>query len=216
MPFIVARRKKGMRFFIVGIRNDLGAAYEWPPRRFGEGDCRTVRNAIADIQDIAPATKVTGECVALEPQPNAAGLEKELRGDKLYNHIATASRDAAIARFKALKAGENFHDLDPALKATYSKPERTQNTIYMRLKYDEPSPTVVNARKSMWIHPELDRALSIRETARLQTFPDSFVFEGTKDSQYQQIANAVPPFLAKAIAESVIAALDNADGNENE
>jgi DNA (cytosine-5)-methyltransferase 1 len=78
----------------------------------------------------------------------------------------------------------------------------------MRLKYDEPSGTVVNVRKSMWIHPVLDRAISIREAARLQTFPDSFVFEGTKDSQYQQIGNAVPPYLARAIAKSVIAVLD--------
>ena len=61
---------------------------------------------------------------------------------------------------------------------------------------------------SMWIHPELDRAISIREAARLQTFPDSFIFEGTKDSQYQQVGNAVPPFLAKAVAESIISILD--------
>ncbi len=78
----------------------------------------------------------------------------------------------------------------------------------MRLKYDEASGTVVNVRKSMWIHPVLDRAISIREAARLQTFPDSFVFEGTKDSQYQQVGNAVPPFLAKAIAESLFSLLD--------
>ena len=86
--------------------------------------------------------------------------------------------------------------------------QNEQNTIYMRLKYDEPSGTVVNVRKSMWIHPELDRAISIREAARLQTFPDSFIFEGTKDSQYQQVGNAVPPFLAKAVAESIISILD--------
>ena len=71
---------------------------------------------------------------------------------------------------------------------------------------------MVNVRKSMWVHPELDRAISIREAARLQTFPDSFVFEGTKDSQYQQIGNAVPPFLANAIANSIVAALD--EGND--
>ena len=56
----------------------------------------------------------------------------------------------------------------------------------------------------MWIHPTIDRALSIREAARLQTFPDSFVFEGTKDMQYQQVGNAVPPILANAIARKVL------------
>ena len=104
---------------------------------------------------------------------------------------------------------------DSNLKSTYSDAERTQNTIYMRLKYDEPCGTVVNVRKSMWIHPELDRAISIREAARLQTFPDSFIFEGTKDNQYQQIGNAVPPFLAKEIAKSIIISLDKANIEEN-
>lgn len=116
-----------------------------------------------------------------------------------------------MSRFRALKEGQNFHDLDSKLKTTYSNAERTQNTIYMRLKYNEPCGTVVNVRKSMWIHPELDRAISIREAARLQTFPDSFVFEGAKDSQYQQIGNAVPPFLARAIAKSVVTILDHVD-----
>lgn len=55
----------------------------------------------------------------------------------------------------------------------------------------------------MWIHPELDRAISVREAARLQTFPDSFVFCGSKDKQYQQVGNAVPPIMAKAIAKKL-------------
>lgn len=62
----------------------------------------------------------------------------------------------------------------------------------------------------MWIHPTLDRAISIREAARLQTFPDSFVFCGSKDKQYQQVGNAVPPILAKAIAEKLASILEKA------
>lgn len=192
------------RFIIVGLKKELTAQYIAPEIRFTEGNYRTVRDAIADIQDVAPVTEVTGDYIKLEAHLNATGLEKELRGRALYNHITTATRATAMERFKALKEGENFHNLNPELKTTYSDAERTQNTIYMRLKYNEPSGTVVNVRKSMWIHPELDRAISIREAARLQTFPDSFIFEGTKDSQYQQVGNAVPPFLAKAIADSVI------------
>ena len=198
------------RFIIVGLKKDLNTKYTVPEIKFTEGNYRTVHDAIADLQDVIPTTEVTGDYIELEAHPDATGLEKELRGRALYNHIITATKETAMARFKALKAGENFHDLDPTLKTTYSNAERTQNTIYMRLKYDEPSGTVVNVRKSMWIHPKLDRAISIREAARLQTFPDSFIFEGTKDSQYQQVGNAVPPYLAKAIAESVIAILDNA------
>lgn len=196
------------RFIMVGLKKDLNIEYTYPEATFTEGSYRTVRDAISDIQDIEPGKEVTDSYFTLPPHPEAQGLEKELRGRCLHNHITTATRETALSRFKALKAGENFHDHSPELKTTYSNAERTQNTIYMRLKYDEPSGTVVNVRKSMWIHPELDRAISIREAARLQTFPDSFIFEGTKDSQYQQVGNAVPPFLAKAVAESIISILD--------
>ena len=120
------------------------------------------------------------------------------------NHITTKTTEEALKRFKAIPQGKNFHSLSVELKSTYSKPERTQNTIYLRLDETKPSGTVVNVRKSMWIHPRLHRAITVREAARLQSFPDSFEFAGTKDSQYQQVGNAVPPLLAKAIAEKVL------------
>lgn len=62
----------------------------------------------------------------------------------------------------------------------------------------------------MWVHPTKDRAVSIREAARLQTFPDSFVFCGTKDKQYQQVGNAVPPIMANAIANKLASQLNKA------
>ncbi len=109
----------------------------------------------------------------------------------------------------------DFHSLPEEQKInTYTDAKRTQNTIYLKLNYDEPSGTVVNVRKSMWIHPVKDRAISIREAARLQTFPDSFVFCGTKDKQYQQVGNAVPPIMAKAIAETLYQVLSDEKKDE--
>ena len=129
----------------------------------------------------------------------------------LHNHIITKTTNTAMERFRALKQGQNFHSLLDEMKMnTYTDVTRTQNTIYLRLKYDEPSGTVVNVRKSMWVHPTQDRAISIREAARLQTFPDSFVFCGTKDKQYQQVGNAVPPIMAKAIAKKLASQLNKA------
>ena len=200
--------QKRERFIIVGTSNHCALSFEKPSALFNEKNQRTVRDAIIDIRDIEPSQSINSGYKELLPYPQASELAKELRGKLLYNHIVTSSRAYTLERFKALSEGQNFHDLDPELKSTYSDSGRTQNTIYMRLKYDEPCGTVVNVRKSMWIHPELNRAISIREAARLQTFPDSFIFEGTKDSQYQQIGNAVPPFLAKAIANNVISVLD--------
>ena len=122
-----------------------------------------------------------------------------------------------MQRFKVLKQGQNFHALSEELKKnTYTDTTRTQNTIYLRLNYDEPSGTVVNVRKSMWIHPTQDRAVSIREAARLQSFPDSFIFIGTKDKQYQQVGNAVPPFMANAIAEKLAEQLKNVLSKEDD
>ena len=127
------------------------------------------------------------------------------KGSKsVKNHITTKTTDKSMERFKKIKQGKNFHSLELEDKDTYSKPERTQNTIYLRLDPNKPSGTVVNVRKSMWIHPTLNRAITVREAARLQSFPDSFEFIGTKDSQYQQVGNAVPPLLAKGIATILI------------
>ena len=172
---------------------------------------RTVRDAIEDLEVIKTTTEVGDDPVAYKPKPinNISPLASLRNSELIYNHVVTATRETAMNRYKSLRPGENFHDLDDSLKSTYTDADRTQNTIYLRLKYDEPCGTVVNVRKSMWIHPKLNRALSIREAARLQTFPDDFVFTGPKDSQYQQVGNAVPPMLANAIAKHVLSLLDD-------
>lgn len=120
--------------------------------------------------------------------------------------------DAKFMFEKALTIVQSEKEIS---KYLWADAARTQNTIYLRLNYDEPSGTVVNVRKSMWIHPTQDRAISVREAARLQTFPDSFVFCGSKDKQYQQVGNAVPPIMAKSIAEKLAQILEkNLAGRE--
>jgi len=199
--------QKRMRFIIIGAKNRGGKDFELPKGTFQSKAYRTVRDAIGDLEEIEPVYEVANSPLRI-PSVNLApkSLAHALRNtNKLYNHIITRSRETALKRFAALAEGQNFHDLAPEMKEdTYTDVSRTQNTIYQRLKYDEPSGTVLNVRKSMWIHPNINRALSVREAARLQTFPDSFVFEGTKDSQYQQVGNAVPPILANAIAKKVL------------
>lgn len=205
--------QKRMRFVVIGIRNDISSNIDLPKGTFNEDEFYTVRDAIEDIEDVPAVYDLKEDQigVALFPKKKLSILAHQLRDSKvLKNHIVTKSTDVALERFRALKQGENFHSLRNELKEnTYSDASRTQNTIYLRLKYDEPSGTVVNVRKSMWIHPVLDRAISVREAARLQTFPDSFVFCGSKDKQYQQVGNAVPPIMAKAIATKLAETLDD-------
>lgn len=166
------------------------------------------------LENIDTVTDVKSDTGTAVPEINAISeLGRKLRdADTLYNHIVTNTGKTAMERFQALKQGQNFHSLDEKLKSnTYTDVSRTQNTIYLRLDYNQPSGTVVNVRKSMWVHPVLDRAVSVREAARLQTFPDSFVFCGTKDKQYQQVGNAVPPIMAKAIAKKLAQQLKKAE-----
>ena len=201
------------RFILVGSRLIGDVKFKIPDAKYGNGKLPyfTVKDAISDIADVDVVYKVDDPPIKLKKKKYVSKLALQLRDSEfLYNHISTKSTDIAIERFKQLKQGENFHALKAEYKDnTYTNSERTQNTIYQRLDYSKPSGTVVNVRKSMWIHPIINRAISIREAARLQTFPDSFVFYGTKDSQYQQIGNAVPPFLAKAVAESLADFLDS-------
>jgi len=202
--------QKRMRFVVMGIKKHITKKITLPKGHVKEDEYIVVKDAISDIADILPSFDASEDAgVILEPRTNISGLAKILRNSNiLYNHIIPRTKEAPLARFSALKPGENFHDLDAQLKEnTYTDSSRTQNTIYVRLNYNEPSGTVVNVRKSMWIHPVHNRAISIREAARLQTFPDSFTFVGYKDEQYQQVGNAVPPILAKAIAETLSNAL---------
>lgn len=198
--------QKRRRFVVMGIKKSINDEVKLPENN--DPVVNTVKDAIYDIEDCATTTSATNDTgVNLQkiPKKELSELARKLRNcDKLYNNIITDTREIAMERFKLIKQGQNFHSLDNLHKEnTYTNTARTQNTIYLRLDYGKVSGTVVNVRKSMWIHPTKDRALSVREAARLQTFPDSFIFCGSKDSQYQQVGNAVPPMLAEAIANQL-------------
>lgn len=213
--------QKRMRFVVIGIKRSISPKIALPKGRFDEDEYRTVRDAIEDLEDVQPVFDLQDDKngIPLQHKENLGELACMLRNSEIIkNHIVTRTTAVAMERFKALKQGQNFHSLDDSMKEnTYTDVARTQNTIYQRLNYDEPSGTVVNVRKSMWIHPTLDRAISVREAARLQTFPDRFVFCGSKDKQYQQVGNAVPPIMAKSIAKKLAKILkDNLPAPEGE
>jgi len=93
--------------------------------------------------------------------------------------------------------------IPPELMGNYEDFSRCHTGIYHRLEWDRPSKVIGNFRKNMLIHPEQHRGLSVREAARLQSFPDDYEFVGSIGFQQQQVADAVPPILAQAVADCI-------------
>ena len=124
-------------------------------------------------------------------------------GTALCNHDVQRHSEAVLKRISFVPPGGNWKDIP---KEYYNVGGEHSNN-YRRLDPGRPAVTIKHAQKSMIIHPYYNRVITASEAARLQSFPDSFILSGTKYEQHQQLANAVPPLMAKAIAESVRKAL---------
>ncbi len=128
--------------------------------------------------------------------------------NRVKNHCATVSNDLVVRRFRHVPQGGNWLDIPEHLMKVEGKYRNLNNMhsiIYRRLNPKKPSVTVTNFRKAMLIHPEQNRLLSVREAARIQTFPDDYEFEGSMGSTQQQVSDAVPVKLAEVVANTVLA-----------
>ena len=133
----------------------------------------------------------------LEPNCN---FQKLMAGRKdICNHVRRKSNDLVTKRMSYIPQGGNWQDIPKELGTGGG----TYSNAYRRLDLSKPSITIKHAAKAMIIHPTENRILTVRECARLQSFDDNFVLTGNGSDQHQQLANAVPPLLGKAIAEEV-------------
>ena len=150
------------RYVVFGVRKDILGEQELKmPSKPEELQTISVNNAIIDLINCQTAENVSTDAIPYADAEQLSQYAQKMREDSkaLYNHVITRSGKDAKERFAQLKEGQNFHDLDEKLKSNYADPKRTQNSIYLRLKGNEPSGTVINVRKSMWIHPRLDLSL---------------------------------------------------------
>ncbi|MDO8469165.1 MAG: DNA cytosine methyltransferase [Candidatus Peribacter sp.] len=137
---------------------------------------------------------------------------REGAGDTLWNHETAGLTEVNLERFAYVKPGGSWRDIPhELLPAGLKRARRSDHTRrYGRLDPNGLSGTVLTKCDPHWgtfVHYNQDRIISIREAARIQSFPDRFKFLGNLTSQYKQVGNAVPPLLAKAIAIEVYAAI---------
>lgn len=187
------------RLFVVGSRK--GRTITQPPNRRAKNV--TVRNAIADL----PSLKIgaSTDFLPYKGKPESAYAE-QMRGDlsECGNHIVTKNSQEIARRYRHVPQGSNWKSIPAKLMTSYTDRTRCHTGIYHRLREDTPSIVVGNFRKNMLIHPWEDRGLSVREAARLQSFPDNYRFYGSIGFQQQQVGNAVPPLLAKALFTHIL------------
>lgn len=165
-------------------------------------DTRTsIKDAIYDLPFIKSGE---GEEVSSYDKAPITAYQKLLRGEcsVLHNHVATNHNATALRRLALIPKGGGRDSLpkDELTKSiysgTWSRMVEDDISVTITTRFDTPS-------SGRFTHPILNRCITTREAARIQSFPDSFVFYGTKTCQMKQVGNAVPPLLAKAIAMQI-------------
>lgn len=182
----VPQRRK--RFVLVA--NRTGHVIPWPKRKFFEQPedwqkpFRTVGEAIGDLADEASYQRYT--C-----------------------HVPMNHKPLQVERYKRIPEGGklDIDSLPPELKKGYRTDEvKNFSHVFKRLDRNKPATTMVPGHNAFPIHPWLDRSLTVREAARIQTFPDEIEFLGAREDQCIQVGNAFPPMLAELIANNLMRA----------
>jgi DNA (cytosine-5)-methyltransferase 1 len=187
------------RVFIIGSLH--GIKYDFPKPTIQKHI--TVEEAISDLPELKSGAAYY-ELDYKMPFQNKYQSEMRLGSLTSVNNFVTANTGLVLNRFKHIPQGGNWKDIPVDLMTNYKDYTRCHTGIYHRLKTDMPSVVIGNYRKNMLVHPIENRGLSVREAARIQSFPDTFHFFGSIGYQQQQVGNSVPPLLAKAIFTQLI------------
>ncbi|PCJ26591.1 MAG: hypothetical protein COA97_05825 [Flavobacteriales bacterium] len=173
----------------------------------------SVKSAITDLPKITDNWRID-EC-EYSKHKNLDAYQKLMRKNTngvVKNNICRMSNDRAKKVFAHMKQGDIYMDLPKEIRQILPFREDIFKDRLKRLVLKNPSWTIlahIGMDGYMYIHPTELRTLSVREAARIQSFPDDFVFVGNQQETYMQVGNAVPPIMAKSIAESVYEGLQN-------
>lgn len=215
------------RVIIIGIRKDIPMKTEEVYKRiqkthFSDGTSSayvTVREAIGDLPKLqaGEGQEVIDYCIM---ESNEFLDKIKNKEGKLYNHVARMHNDKDRERYRILSANNwQLKDLQETRPDLIHHDPKHFGNRYTVQEYDKPGRTVVAhlyKDGNLFIHPDSEQArtFTVREAARIQSFPDDFIFEGSRTDQYKQVGNAVPPLMAEAVAKAMREVLREIDTND--
>ena len=210
------------RVILIGVRKDINIDVEdvygsivkthndIPNEKNGLMNPVTVRDAISDLPKLLPGEGI--DKVAFKFKESNDFLKKITNKNLKYlrHHVARKHNEMDMARYKNMAKNKwSFKELLENMPELSHEKRRVFGNSYTVQFWDKPSRTIIAhlyKDGNQFIHPDASqqRTLTPREAARLQSFPDDFIFEGSRTEAYKQIGNAVPPLMAEAIAEGII------------
>lgn len=187
-----------LRLFFVATKKEF--KFEWPEQVTSDSNFVTCSQAISDLPSMQNDYSAS---VSEYMGPAESAYQELMRTDstRIVNHQATRHKDFVVETIRLVPEGGNHKDLPPGVGES-----RKFNEAWTRYHSQKPSRTIDTGHRNHF-HYKYDRVPTIRENARLQSFPDNFVFEGSKTQQNRQVGNAVPVLLSQSIAKSIQKAL---------
>ena len=192
--FCVPQSRK--RVFFVGVK-DKTTKFIFPNE---PSDLVTCEMALSDLPPLIDEIGEEDAIYEMSPQNEYQKLMRE-RTITVKNHIAAQHSDRVKNIIALVPDGGNYKDLPDEYRNS-----RNFNVAWTRFRSDKPAPTIDTGHRHHF-HYKYNRVPTVRECARIQSFPDDFIFLGNKTEQFRQVGNAVPPLMAKAIAKSLISIL---------
>ena len=186
------------RAVFVGLLNET-KEFEYPLPQYDKDNYITCKDAISDLPSLVGDSDYSLNRVREYMTDPTSDYQVLMRSNSVcvYNHYPTKHAQKTIDNISKIPDGGNYKDL-PLQEASKFKYHESLH----RYSSDKPSLTIDTGHRTHF-HYKYNRIPTVRECARLQSFPDDFVFFGSKQHQYKQVGNAVPPLLGKAVAEKV-------------
>ena len=183
------------RVFFVGTRKGE-KSFVFPKPSVKKEDFVTCEDAIGDLPSL---DGIVGDEVQDYPSPPMTDFQRRMRlgSDRIHNHEGTIHEPKTVKWISMVPEGKNYRSLPPEIASRFKYHE-----ALTRYHSKKPSLTINTGHRSHF-HYKWNRIPTVRESARLQTFPDNFIFYGTKGQQYRQVGNAVPPMLGEVVARQI-------------